>query len=169
MAIVFLSLGSNLGEREAMLEAGIDQLAERAGEIVARSGIYETEPWGDAGQPLFLNQVISLSTRLTPHGVLNAIHAIEQKMGRRRNGKPFQPRPIDIDILFYEQLVLHSRRLTIPHPLLHLRSFILVPLMEIAPELVHPSLKRSVKDLCEENRDPLAVCWYHTELRQKAV
>ena len=168
MAIVFLSLGSNLGEREAMLEAAINQLAERAGQIVARSGVYETEPWGDAGQPLFLNQVISLSTRLTPHDLLNVIHAIEQRMGRKRNGKPFQPRPIDIDILFYEQLVLQSRGLTIPHPLLHVRSFILVPLMEIAPGLMHPSLKRSVKDLCSENRDPLAVGKYHTQLRQEA-
>ncbi len=166
MAIVFLSLGSNLGEREAMLGAALDQLEGRAGEIVARSDIYETEPWGDAGQPVFLNQVISLNAHLTPHGLLNAIRSIERQMGRRRNGKLFQPRPIDIDILFYEQLVLHSRRLTVPHPLLHQRAFILVPLMEIAPEWVHPSLKRSVRDLYAENQDPLTVRRYHTELRQ---
>lgn len=167
MPIAYLSLGSNLGEKETMLETAIDQLTKRAGEIIARSDIYETEPWGVAGQPVYLNQVISMNTRLTPHGLLNMVRIIERQMGRIRNRKSFQPRPIDIDILFYEQLVLQSRRLTIPHPLMHRRAFVLVPLMEIAPEMMHPLLERSIKDLYAENQDPLAVSRYHTELRQE--
>ncbi len=163
MAVVYLSLGSNLGERERMLETAVGQLAERAGEMRSRSSVYETEPWGVADQPLYLNCVISMETRLRPLDLLDEIHAIEQRMGRSRNGKPYQPRTIDIDILFYDQLVFRSLQLTIPHPLLHRRSFILVPLMEIAPELMHPLMNRPVKALYAENQDPLTVRKYNTK------
>ncbi len=160
MAKAYLLLGGNLGDREKMLKTAVNQLSGSSGHILTSSGIYETQPWGNPGQPLFLNQVVCLDTHLSPEGLLDEIHAIESGMGRKRDGKSYQPRVIDIDILFYDHLVLNTDRLTIPHPLLHTRAFALVPLMEIAPGMIHPVLNRSIEELCSSNQDPLAVRKY---------
>jgi 2-amino-4-hydroxy-6-hydroxymethyldihydropteridine diphosphokinase len=168
MAIAYLSLGSNMGERERMLKTAVELLSKRSGDILDRSAVYETEPWGNKEQPVFLNQIISIDTPLSAEELLDEIHFVERQMGRIRNGKPFQPRYVDIDILLYDQLVLQSERLTIPHPLMHRRAFILVPLMEIAPGLMHPLLKRSVKELYSETTDPCAVKRYWPAINEAA-
>ncbi|MBP6977610.1 MAG: 2-amino-4-hydroxy-6-hydroxymethyldihydropteridine diphosphokinase [Bacteroidales bacterium] len=168
MAIAFLLLGGNLGDRERMLETAVGHLVKSSGALLASSSIYETQPWGNHEQPLFLNQVICLETRLSPSELLDEIQAIELRMGRKRNGHRYQPRPMDIDILFYDDIILQSERLTIPHPLLHKRAFTLIPLMEIAPGLIHPVLNRSIDELCRSNHDPLTVRKYRLKHNTEA-
>lgn len=168
MAIVYLLLGGNLGDREKMLETTVGLLTKSSGQLLASSSVYETQPWGNEAQPLFLNQVICLETHLTPEGLLDETQAIESRMGRKRDGQPNQPRVMDIDILFYDRLVLQSRRLTIPHPRLHRRAFTLVPLMEIAPELIHPVLNRPIRELCRNHGDRLDVRIYRSSTQQEA-
>ncbi len=164
MAIAYLLLGGNQGNRERMLETAVTYLLNRSGNLLVHSSIYETQPWGGEKQPFFLNQIVCIETDLSPEELLDEIHAIELQMGRTRNGKPFQPRIIDIDILLYDQLVYHSDRLTIPHPLLHRRAFSLMPLMEIAPEMIHPLLNKTIKELYEQNADPLQVKLYRSDI-----
>ena len=140
----FLSLGSNLGNREENLDMALKLLSERMrmGKV---SSIYDTEPIGNVSQPRFLNLACEVFTRLTPEGLLALCKGIERKMGRySRSG---EPRVIDIDILLYGETVLETRDLVIPHPKMAERSFVLVPLAEIAPDLVHPVLKKSIKEL----------------------
>lgn len=139
---VYLALGANLGERAAMLRAARSRLSP-AVEVLRCSRLYETPPWGDLDQPAFLNAVCHGRTALTPDALLAHLKQIERELGRvaaRRWG----PRAIDLDILFYDDLVLATPSLTIPHPLLHERPFVLVPLHELAPALQHPLLHRSV-------------------------
>ncbi|MFC1953676.1 2-amino-4-hydroxy-6-hydroxymethyldihydropteridine diphosphokinase [Chloroflexota bacterium] len=133
---VYLSLGSNMGNRQANLEKAIDLLLQRLrpGQI---SSVYETEPIGNPDQPRFLNLVCQVFTRLAPEELLMLAKGIELKMGRAR-GTFSAPRPIDIDILFYGDEVIETEELTIPHPRLNQRAFVLIPLVEIAPDLVHP-------------------------------
>lgn len=143
--IVYLALGSNLGNRPANLNTAIAALPPQM-EMKAKSRVYETPPWGYADQEKFLNQVLKVTTYLEPEPLLKHLKRLEVALGREttfQNG----PRVIDIDILFYDDLVVESALVTIPHPRLHERGFVLMPLMDIAPDLVHPVKQQSVREL----------------------
>ena len=142
---VYLSLGSNLGDRYANLRAAIERLGE-AGTIRAVSGFYETEPVEFRDQPWFLNCVVALETSDSPEALLQRALAIEQEMGRVRM-KEKGPRSIDIDILLSGDRVVEERGLKIPHPAMHQRRFVLEPLAEIAPEALHPLLRKTAREL----------------------
>ncbi len=142
---VYLALGSNLGDRLANLKQAIAALPPQM-EVKAKSRVYETPPWGYADQPMFLNQVIKANTYLEFELLLKHIKRLEIALGRKpsfKNG----PRLIDLDILFYDDLVLETPSLVIPHPHVHERGFVLMPLMDIAPDLVHPVSKKSVREM----------------------
>ena len=143
--VVYLSLGSNLGDRSANLHAAIDQL-RALGEVVAVSSFYETEPVELTAQPWFLNCAVKLETGKMPKQLLAAILAIEQQMGRRRTLKK-GPRIIDIDILLFGSSVIEMKGLTVPHPAMHERRFVLDPLTEIAPDIRHPVFKQTIREL----------------------
>lgn len=162
MPEVYLLLGGNLGNRTSYLADARKSIIAAVGSITQRSKLYETAAWGNTDQPAFLNQVLAVQTELSPEQVLQKINAIEQELGRVRL-EHWGARVIDIDILFYDQLVLQSQRLTIPHPQLHLRRFTLLPLAEIAPQLEHPVLEKTVEDLLEICPDMLEVRVYREE------
>lgn len=145
--IVYLGLGSNLGERKDNLEKVITLLSEKL-EILVASSVYETPPWGYTDQPAFFNQVIKSGTCLTPLALLEFIKQTEKQMGREPTFR-YGPRCIDVDILFYDDLILESEELDIPHPQLTERAFVLVPLAEIAPDLVHPIYNQKISALLE--------------------
>jgi len=143
--IVYLALGSNLGNRAANLKEALASLSPQM-EVKAKSKVYETPPWGHTEQDKFFNQVVMVKTYLEPEPLLKHLKRLEVALGRKasfQNG----PRLIDIDILFYDDLVLESTALVIPHPHVHERGFVLLPLLDIAPELVHPVKQRSVRDM----------------------
>jgi len=142
---VYLGLGSNLGDRQENLDRALDLLSQRL-RVDKVSPVYETEPVGNTNQPNFLNMVCQVYTSLTPTGLLALAKGIERKMGRT-SAKPNAPRPIDIDILFYGDQVIETPELTIPHPRLTERAFVLAPLSQIAPELQHPVSGKTVNEL----------------------
>lgn len=142
---VYLGLGSNVGDREANLRAAIERLGE-VGVLQAVSSIYETEPREVTDQPWFLNCAVALETEQMPKQLLARLLGIEREMGRRRV-KPKGPRLIDIDILLFGSSVVEAKGLTIPHPTMHERRFVLDPLAEIAPEVRHPVFKRTVREM----------------------
>jgi 2-amino-4-hydroxy-6-hydroxymethyldihydropteridine diphosphokinase len=144
---IYLSLGSNVGERAANLKAAIERLGS-LGEVVAASSFYETEPVEFTAQPWFLNCAVKLNTEKMPRQLLNGILDIERKMGRRRVQEK-GPRIIDIDILLFGNSIVDAKGLTIPHPAMHARRFVLEPLAEIAPEARHPVFKRTVRELLD--------------------
>ncbi len=150
---VFLSLGGNLGDRLSNLRQALHALAETVGELQSMSSIYETEAWGGVSQPDYLNLAVIIKTDLKPLEVLEKTQAIEKKFGRIRKAR-WEARTVDIDILFYNGLVFDSVNLSIPHPLIAIRKFVLMPLMEIAPDFEHPVLKIAIKNLysiCKDN------------------
>lgn len=152
---VFLCLGSNMGDRADNLKKALALINKTVGKVVKQSHVYETEPWGLKEQEPFLNQVVMLNTMLDPRDLLDANTKIERELGRTRKEKN-GPRIIDIDILFYGKRIIRDKGLEIPHPELHKRAFVLVPMLEIAPELEHPVLKKPINGLymeCEDQSD----------------
>lgn len=143
---VYLGLGSNVGNRAANLKTAAALIAKSIGKTAKQSHVYETQPWGNPDQDLFYNQVLMVNTTLDPRDILTAITKIEREMGRETKEK-WGPRIIDIDVLFYGKRIIRDKGLEIPHPELHKRAFVLVPLMEIAPELEHPILKQPIDEL----------------------
>lgn len=144
---VYLSLGSNIGDRLEYLSKAIDLIGQRIGNILKKSSIYETEPWGFTTTNLFLNQVIIIYSSQSPTDILREIQLIEKDIGRIKTGLQYSSRVIDIDILLFNDLVVESPNLIIPHPHLHKRNFVLVPLSEISPELIHPIYQITIKEL----------------------
>lgn len=155
MAIAYLCLGSNLGDRQRNLTRALSLLSREA-RLEQVSSIYETEPVGFKEQPLFLNLVCRATTPLSPSRLLRFAKTIEARMGRVA-GPPNSARPIDIDILFYDNQIVKTRSLTIPHPRLAERAFVLIPLEEIAPDLVHPELNKSIAQLASEAPERIGV------------
>lgn len=153
---VYLALGSNMGDRAANIAAAEGLISKTIGKIVKKSHLYETQPWGNTDQESFLNQVIMVNTMLDPRGLLDKIAKIDRELGRERREK-WGPRTIDVDILFYGKRVIRDKGLEIPHPQLHKRAFVLVPLMEIAPDLEHPVLKQQIDELYMACDDPSEV------------
>jgi len=151
--IVFLGIGTNLGNRENNLKEAVFRLEEYIGKVLNSSSVYETEPWGFQARDEFLNMVVKVETKLTPSGLLGRILMIESLSGRARSEKQYSSRIVDIDILLYEDLIIDEKSLKIPHPLMHERRFVLVPLCEIDPEMVHPVLKKSVASLLKSCKD----------------
>jgi 2-amino-4-hydroxy-6-hydroxymethyldihydropteridine diphosphokinase len=156
---VYLLTGGNLGNRVNNLGEAVKKLNGWAGTIVQTSALFETAAWGFAEQSSFLNQAIGLNSDHKPHVLLDIILQIEQEMGRVRQEKN-GPRIIDIDILFFGNEIIDDARLTVPHPLISERRFALVPLNDIAPQLIHPLLKRSISSLLTTCEDPLPVTRY---------
>lgn len=150
MPTVYFCLGSNLGDREKNLTEALSLLSQQVS-LEKASSIYETEPVGYKEQALFLNIVCRITANLNPWELLSLAKAIETRMGRVPSF-PNAPRPIDIDILFYDNKIIKSQNLTIPHPRLAERAFVLIPLAEIAPELVHPELGKNIAELASEVR-----------------
>lgn len=151
MAYIYIGLSTNLNNKEQNLTEATNQLA-KLGNILSKSSIYETESWGIDNQPNYLNQVVLLETNIEAEQLLNHLLDIEQKMGRIREYK-FAPRIIDLDILFYDHQTIEKPGLTVPHPLIAERNFVLAPLNEIAPNFIHPKLKISISDLLQKCPD----------------
>ena len=152
MATVYLGLGTNLGDKEANLRTAIYKLQERIGKQVSLSSFYETAPWGFKSDHSFLNAAIGLETKLPPIEVLHITQEIERELGRTRKSVDgnYSDRLIDIDILLYDGLVLHTPELTIPHPLMTEREFVMKPLIEIAGNIIHPARQKTLSELYQE-------------------
>ncbi|MEQ8424593.1 MAG: 2-amino-4-hydroxy-6-hydroxymethyldihydropteridine diphosphokinase [Cyclobacteriaceae bacterium] len=151
----YLLLGTNLGDRKNNIAIARGHIAEKIGTIQKSSKIYETAAWGKEDQPDFLNQVIMLKTHLDPHTLLEALLWIEEALGRRRKIK-WGERIIDLDILFYENEIIEDEKITIPHAGIPNRRFTLLPMQEIAPQLLHPVLNKTIEQLLAECPDKLA-------------
>lgn len=146
---IVLGFGSNLGDREELILSAYGLLVEGLGELVKKSSFIETPAWGFQSDNSFINSVAVFETEKTPYEALEICNKIEKELGRERNPehKGYQNRTIDIDILFYEDIVLDTPTLKIPHPLIAERDFVLIPLKEILPNLIHPVLKKKIKDI----------------------
>lgn len=154
MAIVYLGLGTNIGNRRGNLVKAAALLAERVGDILALSGFMETEPWGFDSENQFLNAAIKMETPLTPDELLSATQAIEREMGReKKSDGTYHDRVIDIDILLYDNQVIEQPGLIVPHPLMQERLFVMAPLAEIAPFERHPLLGQTFMELADSLRD----------------
>lgn len=144
--MLYLGLGSNLGDKQAYLKLAISLIEKRIGRIVCQSAYYETEPWGYVSSNTYLNAVIAVETNLMPMDVLDITQDIERELGRKQKSTEggYADRPIDIDLLLMDDWVMQTERLTLPHPLMHQRLFVMEPLVEIAPTLIHPVLKKTI-------------------------
>lgn len=148
MAIALLGIGSNIGDRQANCDSAVEHMKEKGIVLRKLSSSFETEPWGVKDQPMFINMAVEVETFLAPEALLIALKEIEQEMGREVAAK-WGPRLIDLDILFYDEMIVDMDDFKIPHPLLHKRAFVLEPLSEIAPGKYHPVFKKTVRQLRE--------------------
>lgn len=166
MAIVFLSLGSNLGDRLGYVQQAASIIGTTKDiHIIAASSFYETEPWQMDSPNWFVNAIVEISTSLSPEELLIVINRIEAQLGRERSGKrEYTDRTIDIDILFYDDKIINTETLIIPHRFFHRRACMLVPMLEIAQDYIHPLFKKSISDLYDELEDPEQVVLYGTRV-----
>ena len=160
MPTLYLLIGGNQDDRRQIIAHTTDLIRQRIGSVIDSSYIYETEPWGTFadGETVqsFYNQALKVRTLLTPHEALNEAQLIERILGRRRgekNSQLYSSRPIDVDLIFYDSLVMVTHYLTLPHPRMHLRRFVLVPMCDIAPNYTHPVLNKTMKQLLDECTD----------------
>jgi 2-amino-4-hydroxy-6-hydroxymethyldihydropteridine diphosphokinase len=156
MNVAYLLIGGNLGNRSANLQNALYQIEKNCGKILDLSAIYETAAWGLSNQPSFYNQAVSIQTNLEPKALMEQLLAIETNMGRIRSIK-LGPRLIDLDILLINNLILNTETLILPHPLMEQRRFALLPLAEIAPNLMHPILQKTIQELLMHCSDQLDV------------
>ena len=166
MAIVYLSLGSNLGDRVGYIQQATSLLSSNEKiRIIATSSFYETEPWGVETPNWFVNAIVQIATTLTPEELLDECQKIESLLGRKRSPEAiYMDRTVDIDIIFYDNIVLNTPRLTIPHKHFHKRVFMMVPMLEIADDFVHPFFGKTVESLYEDVENPEMVCLYGTRI-----
>lgn len=162
MGTAYILLGSNIGDREDILSQAIEMMECRCCRVIASSHIYESEPWGFESDNIFLNQVVCIKTTLSPHDLLKELLSIEIQLGRDREHHcdTYVSRPIDLDILYYDDRIIADADLILPHPRLQFRRFVLVPICDIAPEYVHPLLRMSNEELLEGCEDMLMVKRY---------
>lgn len=151
----FVLLGSNLGDRELLVNQACKMIGERCGEIVAKSRLYESEPWGFQSEHWFLNQVVKIETSLSPDALMRTLLQIENELGRDRSvqHKGYVSRPMDLDILYFGQQIIDTQLVIVPHPRLYQRRFTLLPLCDVAPDFVHPIMKKNNLQLLDECRD----------------
>ncbi|MBQ8888136.1 MAG: 2-amino-4-hydroxy-6-hydroxymethyldihydropteridine diphosphokinase [Bacteroidaceae bacterium] len=149
---VCLGLGTNLGDKEANLHAAVAEIEKRIGKVVSLSAFYATAPWGFDSPHTFLNAACAVDTLFSPLEVLHITQSIEKDLGRLKKSVDgqYSDRLMDVDVLLYDDLVIHTPELVIPHPLMHQRKFVMEPLAEIAPDLVHPVLQKSMQELLAE-------------------
>ncbi|MDA8106255.1 MAG: 2-amino-4-hydroxy-6-hydroxymethyldihydropteridine diphosphokinase [Nitrospiraceae bacterium] len=150
MSIAYIGIGSNVGNRRYHCLKAVELLEQNGQKVSKISSLYETEPWGVKDQPPFINMAVEIETAFPPKKLLGLLKKIEKKMGRKKTVR-WGPRVIDLDILFYDDLTVNDDDLVIPHPFMHIRAFVLEPLSEIAPEIVHPVLRKKVAALLREN------------------
>ncbi len=154
--VLYLLLGSNLGDKKKQMDQATELIKEMIGQVTKRSSFYETEPWGFSSEEFFLNITLQTLTFLSPEEVIQKIGEIEKRFGRKRSGRGYSSRNMDIDILFYDDLVIDQDILKIPHPRLQDRRFVLVPLDEIAHDLIHPVFRKTIGELlhdCADTKD----------------
>lgn len=156
MNTAYLLIGGNVGDRAANLQTALRRIAETCGTITSTSSLYETAAWGNTNQPSFYNQAVVVNSPLSPEGLMDQLLDIELEMGRIRTQK-YGPRTIDLDILMIDDLVLNTEKLTIPHPQMQNRRFALLPLIEVAPTLIHPLFDQSIEVLLQNCPDTLDV------------
>ena len=159
MSKVYFSIGSNKGNRSGLINEAIDKIDIIIGKVVLKSSIYETKSWGFNSNN-FYNICILLESTLTPELILNKILAIEKDMGRLKTTDQYSDRCIDIDILFFDNMIVNSKSLEIPHPRIQLRKFVLTPMLELTPDLIHPILNKSIRQLeleCDDKDQPIKV------------
>ncbi len=153
---VFIALGTNLGDRSENLRKAIREIELNVGVMIKQSSLYETKAWGKTNQPDFYNQVILINSNKTPEQCLYILSGIEQKMGRKRDEK-WGARIIDLDLLYINAFIIETNKFTLPHPAIAQRRFVLIPLVEIAPDFIHPLLKKNQRQLLTECPDILEV------------
>lgn len=165
----YLLLGGNLGDRLNNLNKALLLIEKHIGRIISRSSVYETAPWGFECENMFLNQLVCVETRESPQELFSEILKIEMMMGRKRKASQWGDRIIDVDILFYDEVVLNEDGLKIPHPYLHERRFALIPLTEITNNMVHPGLNKTMGQLLEECTDDLEVTKFTSKYQSSNV
>ncbi len=164
MNSAYLCLGGNIGDREKSLQLALVKINETAGKIIIKSDIYETEAWGVESQQAYLNQCVKIETMLTPENLIATLLNIEKSLGRERSfNHIYESRTLDIDILFYNNLIMAKEHLVIPHPRLQLRKFVLIPLNEIAQDYLHPILNKTIFSLLKECEDTSEVKHFKSE------
>lgn len=157
MARVYFLLGGNLGDREKILSRAIKKMVGQIGSLVQSSSIYETEPWGFSHELNFLNQVVVLESNLKAIKILDLTQEIEKDLGRVRKKNQYSERTIDIDILFYDEDIILSERLRVPHPRIQERMFALMPMMDVGADFIHPVIGKSIKELLVNCSDKMEV------------